>query len=378
MQGPLNSENRAMLNRLWNKLFDNKPEPARATTAPARVAANAAAANDSPAPVKKKVEKLKPKKAQTRAEEALASSPDIAVTTPIPPSPEVELPKPPTLSDEEASVLLAAFYKDLEAERLVLTSMPEVALKIRKMLIDPDVEADQLSNLINLDPAIAAKLMRTANSALYGATTPCDSVQSAIVRLGLKTTRQLVLCYTMRDLFRHDAPELKNAMTGAWEDTVYVAAICFALAQRAGGFSPEQAMLAGMMSNVGVLSVYNFLGNYPHIYQNAENLEAAANLLRGEVGALVLQRWEFSEDLVTCARYCQDWQYKSDAEGADMCDLVLVATLHALIGKRKIPQIDTVAAFDKICAGKIGPEIAANFLKEAKDDINEAKRLISG
>jgi HD-like signal output (HDOD) protein len=360
------NENKTMLNRLWNKLFDTKPK-----TAPPQVVARAVAANEVDTPVKAK--RVARRAARPAAKQA---APELEET--LPSSAGIQPPKAPTLSEEEAEVLLASFYKDLQAERFVLTSMPEVAIKIRNMLTDPEVEADQLSNLINLDPAIAAKLMRTANSALYGAATPCDSVQAAIVRLGLKTTRQLVLCYTMRDLFRHNAPELKNAMNAAWEHTVYVAAICFALAQRSGGFSQEQAMLAGMMSNVGVLSVYNFLGNYPNIYQNAESLEAAANLLRGEAGALVLERWEFSGDLVTCARHCQDWRYESEAGGPDLCDLVLVATLHALIGKQKIPRIDKVPAFEKISAGTLGPEVAANFLKEAKDDINEAKLLING
>lgn len=287
-------------------------------------------------------------------------------------------PESQTGGDKSTALLLASFTADLEASRFELTSMPEVAFRVRDMLADPGVEPAQLGEVINLDPAIAAKLMRTANSPLYLTTTPCDSIRSAVIRMGMDTTRQLVLCYTLRDLFRHDAPELKAAMATVWEHTVYVAAICYALAQRTGTFAPEQAMLAGMMSNVGVLSVFNYLGNHPDIYMDEKRLEATVKRLRGEVGTMVLERWEFSEEIVDCARYCQNWYRQGAEETADLCDLVLVATLHAVIGKQKIPQIDNVPAFRKVSAGKLGPEVAINFLREAKDEIAQAKSLISG
>jgi len=288
------------------------------------------------------------------------------------------LPVVKQLTDKSTARLMESFLADLESGRFELTSMPEVAFKVRDMLADPDVEPAQLGEVINLDPVIAAKLMRTANSALYIGTTPCESVKSAVLRMGLGATRQLVLCYTMRDLFRHEAPELKAAMAAAWEQTVYVAAVCYALAQRSGSFAPEQAMLAGMVSNIGVLSVFNYLGNHPKIYRDKERLDTTVSQLRSDAGVMVLEHWEFAEDLVDCARCCRQWDRESPGDVADICDLVQVATLHALIGKQKVPQFDTVPAFRKLSSARLSPEVAIDFLREAKEEIDQAKSLING
>src|SRR5690606_25533821 len=80
----------------------------------------------------------------------------------------------------------------------------------------------------------------------------CDSVQSAVVRLGLNTTRQLVISFTLRDLFQAPTPLLKKLMAEAWQHSSDVAAISMVLAQHTKLFNPEEAMLAGLVSNIGV------------------------------------------------------------------------------------------------------------------------------
>lgn len=280
---------------------------------------------------------------------------------------------------DEAQQMLQAFRHDLESNRFVLNSLPEVALKIRSMLDDYDVGAAQLARVINRDPAIAAKVIRAANSSLYFGVSKCETLTEAIVRLGLVTTRQLVLGFALRDLFNSGSPALRKRMTAVWEQSLDVAAISFVLARHTHQFSPEEAMLGGLVSNIGVLAVLNYAENYPKLLADEALLDHWIDTLRSEAGAMVLAHWEFPPELVDVAWGCYDWQ-RCPGSQADLCDLVLIANLHSFIGKRRRPApppIDQVPAFGKLNLGKLTPEMTLQVLAEARGQLDEARSLLA-
>lgn len=279
-------------------------------------------------------------------------------------------------ASREIQSLLDSFQADLAADRVQLTSIPEVALKVRKVIDDEAIAADAIASVIKNDPVIAAKLIKASNSAFYRGRETCDSVTDAVVRLGLKTTRQLVMSFTMRHLFRAEDPRLDTAMRAAWDQTVYTGAIAAVLASLTRRFEPEEAMLAAILSNIGVLSVFNYLNSYPDIVENPARLDFAVDQLKTEVGPLVLERWEFPGELVACAREGQSWDRQREGE-ADLTDLVITASLHAQIGRRKIPRIDHVPACQRLLGDELCPEFAMKFMEGARQDIREAWALFS-
>ncbi len=284
-----------------------------------------------------------------------------------------------SVSSAEAAELMASFHADLEANRFTLTSIPDVAIKIRKVMDDFEVPAKTVADIITTDPAIAAKISKAANSAYYRGVDPCNTVVDSVVRLGIATTRQLVLCYTMRDLFMAGAPELRKLVRASWDQTVYVGAIAAVLAKRSRRFSPEQGMLAGVLGNVGVLSIFNYLENYPDIYADPARTAAIVDELKAEVGGLVLEKWGFPEELVACAANCADWEYDPEnAVRADLCDLVITATYHASIGRKFLPPIEEVPACSRLLGDELCPKFAIDFMKDAQEDIHQARALIEG
>lgn len=272
--------------------------------------------------------------------------------------------------------LLASFHSDLQANKFVLTTLPEVALRIREAIDDDSAPSEVIANIICSDPVIAMKIMKASNSAFYRGREPCENVTDAVVRLGVKTTRQLVMSFTLRDLFNSDKPELRSAMKEAWDQTVYVGAICTALARSIRKFNPEDGMLAAIMSNVGVLSVFNYIGNHRELYSDPARLRLTVEELKPEVGAEVLQNWEFPQEYIDCARYVENWSRVGDHE-PDLCDLVITSTLHALIGRRKVPQIDRVPACRRLLGDEASPEFALHFMQRARQEIGNASSLIN-
>lgn len=280
---------------------------------------------------------------------------------------------------DETLQMLESFRDDLDNNRFRLQSLPEVALKVRKLLDDPGVGAAEVAGALNRDPAIAAKIMRSANSPLYFGVSKCETLRDAVVRLGLVTTKQLVLSFTLRDLFQSESPLLQQLMRDVWEHSLEVAAISFVLARHTRLASPEEALLAGLTSNIGVLAVLNYAENYPSLLGDRERLNDYVERLRGEAGALVLENWQFPEEIVEAARSSRDW-YRCPESGADLCDLVLIATLHSFIGKRvrpAPPRLDQVPAFSKLSLGRLTPETTLTILEEARTQINEIRDLLA-
>jgi HD-like signal output (HDOD) protein len=168
-------------------------------------------------------------------------------------------------------------------------------------------------------------------------------------------------------------------MAESWQESLDVAAISFVLARHTKLFDPEEAMLAGLVSNIGVLSVLNYAQNYPQLLESEQLLQLWTSQIKGEVGGLVLENWQFPDEIVEVARGCEDWARNPDTR-PDLCDLVLVATLHGYIGKRKFPpppRMDQVAAYQKLALGKLTPELTLQILVEAKDQVEQARGLIA-
>lgn len=136
-------------------------------------------------------------------------------------------------------------------------------------------------------------------------------------------------------------------------------------------------MLAAILSNIGVLSVFNYLNSYADIFEDPAKLDFTVNQLKAEVGSLVLERWEFPAELVACAREGGVWDRQREGD-ADLTDLVITASIHARIGQGKIPRIDHVPACQRLLGDEMCPEFAMKFMEGARQDISEARALFLG
>ena len=91
---------------------------------------------------------------------------------------------------------------DIENERLVLPTLPEVALRVRDTVEDESATAEQITAVVGQDAALSAKLLQIANSPLYRATNPIDNLQVAIARMGNDQVRNLVSSLIMQQMFQ--------------------------------------------------------------------------------------------------------------------------------------------------------------------------------
>lgn len=275
--------------------------------------------------------------------------------------------------------LYIEIYDDLINDQLVVPSMPEVALKIRNLVEDADIPVTQLAKALNTDPAISAKLIKSANGALYHGQPAVDTCARAISRLGLNTTKHLVVSFVLRNLFHEKIHTdlLNERARDLWHHSVEIASISMALAQASPGLDAEEALLAGLLHDIGELVILTYAESYPDLIVDSEALDGVIKQLKAEIGAVILREWQFPEALVEAAFGAEEWT-RDSGDKPDYCDVVVAAQLLSFIGSSKmgnLPDLDDVPAFTKLAGGNLTRELGMKILDAAEEQILETKQL---
>ena len=264
---------------------------------------------------------------------------------------------------------------DLKNNRLKLPVLPEVALKVREAVNNPDAAAATIAKAVSSDASIATRLLQVANSPLYRGNAAISNVQNAIARLGPPLVRNLVTSLLLKQLFQTKSPVLKERMQKLWEHSTQVAAISHALARKLTRLKPDEAMLSGLIHDIGVLPILVKAENSPSLLQNPALLDELITKLHASVGRLILEAWKFPPELVTVAAEHENLARISDA--VDYTDVVTVANLHSYLGT-KHPlagvKFSDVPAFTKL---GLTPETSIAALEEAAGEMKEVKGLLA-
>jgi HD-like signal output (HDOD) protein len=275
--------------------------------------------------------------------------------------------------------LVQQCLSDLENDKLVLPSLPDVAIRIGRALRDEVTDAHQIAEIIQTDPVIAAKLIKAANSALYAGRSPVETCTAAVVRLGSDVTHNLVIAYAVGELFKSPSAILQKMMHELWAHSVKVGAICYVLAKHDPRFRQDQAMLIGLLHDIGVVAVLNYAQKFPEVASDRQTIKYASQRLRAQIGSLILRKWGFPPDFIITALEAEDWLRDSGPE-ADYCDLVVIAQLHSFMGTDKAlstPGLDEIPARNKLSLGELTPEMSLYILEESKEQIAHAESLFA-
>lgn len=284
------------------------------------------------------------------------------------------------LDDEhEDDRILYELILELQQGNFVLPSLPSIATKIRETIAYENSSAHDIAKIVMNDPAIATKIIKAANSALYQRKTKAEDCKTAVVGLGTKVTNQLVNSFVLRELFQAKNKLLNRYMAKLWEHSVEIAAISYVLAKVTPGFDAEQAMLAGLIHDIGKIAILNKAEAHPLIMDNEAHLHQMMEKMHNQVGSSILRSWNFSDDMINVAEEAENWVYNENEQPC-LVDIINIAHLHSYIGsakQRSVPIIDQVPAFHKLALGKLTPKLSIKVLEESHKIISETKKLLS-
>jgi HD-like signal output (HDOD) protein len=153
---------------------------------------------------------------------------------------------------------VASQLDEIASRAITLYSRPTVAMELMRLTDQPSVEASALKECVAQDPALTCKVLRVVNSSLYGLHRPVADLNQAIGLIGIKPLKLLVLGFSVPDtLFAEVAArELK----WYWTNTLTRAVAARLIAEQMWRQSGDEAFIAGLLQDIGVLVLLRELG----------------------------------------------------------------------------------------------------------------------
>lgn len=192
-----------------------------------------------------------------------------------------------------------------------LGMLPQITSQILRMVDNPNASPRQIGALIERDPGLASKLLKTANSAYYGSPGKIKTVSQAISVMGLSAVRSVVVSQAYQQMTAVRGASKRFDRLAFWQHSLATASAARVLAKLKGYRDPEEAFLAGLMHDAGRLVMDRFLPNeFDQICTLALErviplIEAEREVLgytHVEVGDMLAEQWNLPDGLRVAIR----------------------------------------------------------------------------
>ena len=212
---------------------------------------------------------------------------------------------------------------------LKLPCSPALLPRLTAVLAAPDSSADEIADLIKVDSALAASTLRLANSAVFSAGGPAETITDAVIRLG---QRELFRLAALALVSRWEAGSSRGEPGDFCRHALCTALAAEVLAETTERIDPETAYTAGLVCDLGKLAVAHACAQFfpairTHCATRGGTWSQAEREVLGythaEVGGRLLKAWSFPEPLAIATEFCE-----RPAEGPESA-LPLLAHLHA-------------------------------------------------
>ncbi len=249
---------------------------------------------------------------------------------------------------ELAEKIIQEINAAIDQDKLVLPSLPEVALNVREVTEKEDTGISDLIEVIEKDAALSARLIKVSNSPLFRGNVEISNLNMAVSRLGMAYTSSLAMGLAMQQMFQATSEMIDKRMRQVWEKSTEVAGMCSVLARQHAHLQSGQATLAGLVHSIGALPVLKFVEDND-IQINNVILDNLLEELQPLVGAKILEKWAFPAELAVVPK--ESINFSRSAEKVDYADLVMVSLLQSYAGgDHHFAEMDysTVSAFGRV------------------------------
>lgn len=213
------------------------------------------------------------------------------------------------------NALLTILVEKIKNDTLVLPTLPAVALKVRKAADDPDINLNDMGDVIGQDPSLSARMIKIANSAYMGRAVKVTSISQAVTRIGLRQIKNIATALAMEQLFVSKNELVGEYMKREWNNTVDVVANAMATLQMYVARTKNREMaidtmtLTALVHNIGVLPILTEAERHEEVFASPTFLDDAIDKLAPRIGGSIMQSWGFGENFVTVAERWHDLAY---------------------------------------------------------------------
>jgi putative nucleotidyltransferase with HDIG domain len=193
-----------------------------------------------------------------------------------------------------------------------LPQLPQVALRVSRMMEESNTNAAKLSEVIRLDPGFTSQVLRLCNSAAYGFSRRISTVKEAVAILGLSTLKSMVYTIIAKVALDRPVPGYSLSEGDLWYNSLTCAVYAKHIGQKERLPDPEQAFTGGLLRDIGKIVLGDFVGaNYTEIEaltmkEKIDFLEAEERIIgfnHSIVGTRVAEKWNLPPVLINVIRH---------------------------------------------------------------------------
>lgn len=192
-----------------------------------------------------------------------------------------------------------------------LPTLPSVAVKLLELAKNPETEIRQVIDAIKADPAISAKILKSANSTYFGFKSEIRAIERAVPLLGTTVSTTLALSFSLNDDTMNSGP-VADHYNAYWKQSVVQASAAERLGQRINPAAAPEFFLAGLLTDIGRLAllkaaareytpVLDRCGTDSRTLHEAEAAELGIH--HGSVGAQLMENWKLPDAIVHSVRH---------------------------------------------------------------------------
>lgn len=205
------------------------------------------------------------------------------------------------------NALLTILVEKINNDTLVLPTLPAIALKVRKAADDPNINLNNMSDVIGQDPSLSARMVKIANSAYLGRSIKVASTTQAVTRIGLFQVKNIATALAMEQLFVSKNPVVKEYMAKKWSSTINLvgnamaAMMHYKMTHKDNSLSLDTMTLSGLVADIGALPVLTEAERHDNVFANSAFLDVAIDKMSGRIGASIMREWQFNEIFIEVA-----------------------------------------------------------------------------
>ena len=203
------------------------------------------------------------------------------------------------MSQSEYFELVQSLAADLNKKDIKLPSFPDVVVRVRTALDDPDTTSTDLASILGVDAVLASRVLILANSTYHNpGGIKIEGLEAAVGRIGFEKVRTAAIAYAVEQLHASEGLEpLKDELRATWSAGMRLAAMSEVIARHCTKLDGDSAFIAGLLHRIGVLYLYTKYHDYPALLQDKE---ARSNLIdewAAPIGESIVGNWNFSEEI---------------------------------------------------------------------------------
>lgn len=214
--------------------------------------------------------------------------------------------------------------------------MPEIVAEVLRQTEDPTVALSDVSSIIERDPPLTAKLLMVSNSPYYGMRQVVGTLKLALVILGVREVRNIVLGVSMLDSLRDPNTERLLKQRGFWHHSVLVGALAKKLGTHLSLNLQGEDFIAGLLHDIGKMVLWRQLKeDYEKVFESAGGASgalcaaesAAFGFDHADAAAALSQKWNLPQTLTDSLRCHHEGEGRSlnDTKDPRLAALICVA-----------------------------------------------------